>query len=147
MPTRQKLKLHKKIRLIILGFLSALIILELVLRLAGFLYTLHDKIKNHSYIIQKTQTKQVRILCLGACYTVGVGASYKSTYPYYMENILKANYKSSTIKVINGGMRGKNFSYFVNNLPKIIKENQPDVLILNINTRAELDANNLILAN
>ncbi len=147
MSTIKKLSLRKKIRLIILGFLSALIILELGLRLIGFFYILHDKIKNQSYIIQKTQTEPVRIICLGACYTVGVGAYYQSTYPYYIGKILRANYKNRTFKVINGGIRGKNFSFFVNNLPKIIKESQPDVLILNINGDAEIGGDNLILAN
>lgn len=141
-----KLTLIQKIGLIFCGIFISLIIIELGLRLTGWIYFVHDSLKNKVDLEKALGKNTIRILCLGPCYTVGVGVSPEETYPIYLERILKEQYPDKAFVVFNKGVRGKNLFFFVEILDKFIVKYQPQIAILNINARIDIYDESFILA-
>jgi len=127
--------LIRRFYFILFGFFASLIIIELCLRLTGWVYFIHDSLREKANIEKVFGKDSIRILCLGPCYTLGVGVPVEYTYPKYLEKILNEKYPEKKIAVINKGERGKNLFFFVKNLERYIAEYRPHVVILNINSR------------
>jgi len=88
-----------------------------------------------------TEGGDLRILCLGACYTIGIGTPPESAYPAILEARLDAQLSDSQHDsvVINGGQRGKSIDHFAAEIDSLLTETQPDILIVGVNRRMSLD--------
>ena len=84
---------------------------------------------------------QMRILCLGACYTIGLGTVPAASYPAQLEARLDAELGSmgGDVVVYNGGVRGKSIDYFAREIEPYLTEYQPDIIVLGVNHRTSLD--------
>jgi tetratricopeptide (TPR) repeat protein len=131
---------------VFLGVFLSLAMIELSLRLAGAIILYGDNLRNKKEVSKKMDKNTVNILCLGPCYTVGVGVTPENAYPNQLERILNQRNNGKKFSVINRGVRSKNLSFFVNNLEYLIKKCQPGIIILNVNDRVDLNDQNLIPA-
>lgn len=117
---------HKLI-LILLGFLSALIILEIGLRVGGwFVGRSHFK----KYVSIQKHAKEngdYRILCLGESTT---GMTEHNSYPSFLENELNSRKIGLNFEVINKGVWSTNSDIIVNNLQSYIDDIHPDMVIV-----------------
>lgn len=82
----------------------------------------------------------LRVLCLGACYTIGIGTPPEAAYPAQLERRLDALLSPSggDAVVINGGQRGKSIDHFASEIKPLLKAHAPDVLIVGVNRRTSL---------
>lgn len=106
--------------LLLSGFLFALLLIEIGLRILGWVYTgnLWDEKK-------RAHGKETRILCLGDSFVYGVGAQRDKCFPRQLEILLGDGYK-----VINLGMGAQNSSGVVERLHQNIEAIRPDIIIL-----------------
>ncbi len=132
--------------MIIFGIFFSLIVVELGLRIVGWGWSAHDNFRNKSYLVE-TDSDTIRILCLGACYTAGVGVEPDKTYPHYLEKFLSEHYPTKSFRVINRGVRGKTLSFFVNRLERFVKDYSPRIIIMNIGSSVDFYEKNVLLAN
>lgn len=75
----------------------------------------------------------LRVLCLGACYTVGVGAPAEQSYPAHLERALEA--RGVDAVVLNRGVRGRTIDYFAGRIDGLLDAHSPDLVIVGINRR------------
>ncbi len=150
-----KLTLRQKTNFVLSGIFLSLLIIEIGLRLAGWIALSVDNIKNNNARSLASEPNSTRLLCMGACYTVGVGVMPEEAYPFYLEQILNRQNKPGQeaalpqhkFVVINRGVRGKNLSFFVDSLEYLLKKYRPRVVVLNINERVDVYNDNLLMAN
>jgi len=83
-----------------------------------------------------------RVLCLGACYTVGVGSPPELSYPSQLEEIISER-GGDAVSVINGGVRGQSITFFARYINGMLREARPEILIINVNDRLVYSANEL----
>jgi len=140
-------ELKYKILVVLSGVIAAVFVIEIGLRITGWVYLFNDNIRNKNTLAKTKDKDAIRILSLGPCYTVGVGAMPQDSYPYQLESILKKNHPGRSYIVYNKGVRGKDLSFFVNNLEELSSKLKPQLVILNINRRVDLKSDNFILAN
>jgi lysophospholipase L1-like esterase len=127
-------RILKKAMVISLGLLSILLILELSLRIAGFLFLN----SNHPAYNKKYQNKDVSIytiLCLGDSHTYGMGVTNRYNYPSQLEVLLNnrrltTESRLKTFKVINKGVVTQNTVELLISLKKTLDEVKPDLVIL-----------------
>jgi hypothetical protein len=142
---KTKLTLLQKAGLICCGVIFALLVLEAGLRLAGGVMFLLDNFRNNPHTAKGFERKDTfTVLCLGPCYTTGVGVIPEESYPSRLEDILASHYPDRHFLVINRGVRGKNLSFFVNRLESLIRKYHPDLIVLNVNSRITIDDENLL---
>ena len=142
---KTKLTLLQKVGLICCGVIFALFILEAGLRLAGGVMFFLDNLRNKPRASDGFKTKDTFVvLCLGPCYTTGVGVMPEESYPSRLEDILASHYPGKRFLVINRGVRGKNLSFFVNNLEPLVRKYHPHLVVLNVNSRLTIDDENLL---
>ena len=79
----------------------------------------------------------LRVLCLGACYTVGVGAPAEQSYPSQLERALAADGVDAV--VVNRGVRGKTVDFFAARIEPLIDAHQPDVVVVGVNRKMGLE--------
>ncbi|MBU0634076.1 MAG: tetratricopeptide repeat protein [Candidatus Omnitrophica bacterium] len=123
-----KLKTHKKIILILLGIVAAVVILEAGLNILSGIY-----IKRHlpRYEFKDNADKGIlRILCLGDSFTYGIGADFENSYPAQLERMLNENSKVKKFKVFNEGVPGSNSSQVFVKFNDIVDEVRPDIVII-----------------
>ena len=108
--------LKQKIFLLFFGLISALVFLEVGLRVGGFIFYLIQEYSNRNTL---SSAHQYRILCMGES-TTALGG--ESSYPSQLEQILNANSPTLKFKVINKGMpnatTGTLLSHFDENLDR-----------------------------
>jgi len=142
---KAKLTLIQKAGLVFCGIFLAFLILEAVLRIAGGAMLFLDNLRNKPHTVKVFERKDTFIvLCLGPCYTTGVGVMPKESYPSRLEDILARHYPGRRFLVINRGVRGKNLSFFVNKLEPLVRKYHPDLVVLNVNSRISVDDENLL---
>lgn len=112
-----------KIGSIFLGAILTLVVVELGLRLAGGLFFFTQEQFNKS--IQNDQ-RAINILCVGESMTALGG---KNSYPAQLEIILNKQAKNKSFKVINKGIPGITTPALLEDLPKQIKEYQPQFIV------------------
>lgn len=115
----------KKILLILSGFILALIFLEGILRLGGFLLLYAQERRN---ILSIRENGEYVILCLGESTTQG--SRVNNSWPYHLENILNSG-KENIIKysVVNKGLAGTNTNIILSKVPEYIERYDPDMII------------------
>ncbi|MCD4779497.1 MAG: hypothetical protein K8S27_02960 [Candidatus Omnitrophica bacterium] len=121
----------QKIVLILFGLLLGLLLLELLLRLGGFIFSLSQDYRNTA-ALQKQDT--YRILCLGES-TTALGG--ENSYPCQLERILNQRVKDISVKVINKGVPATDTANILNVLENNIEKYRPDIVItmMGINDR------------
>ncbi|MBU1869785.1 MAG: tetratricopeptide repeat protein [Candidatus Omnitrophica bacterium] len=115
-----------KFMALILGIISSLFLLEIILRITGFIH-LHEATRNK--IIHKEENSYT-ILCLGDSLTFGIGAQKDKNFPRQLENLLNKGANGKQIKVINRGIGGQNTAMILDRFEDYIDEMNPDLIIL-----------------
>jgi len=113
----------KKLTLLFLGVFFSIILLELVLRLGGFTFSLLQEYRNRISAYQKST---FRILCLGESTTAAGG---RSSYPSQLEEILNQRNLGISFSVINGGMFAADTTYILNQLEENLNKYRPNIVI------------------
>lgn len=120
----------KKRLLILFGLLLSLVIVEIGLRSAGYVYY-HYRLKLNRDDASKDYAKgAIRILCVGDSFTAGLGASYDDSYPGHLEKILFKNNPDMRFVVYNCGIPGRISSELLEWIKKNLQEFTPDLLIV-----------------
>jgi len=117
----------QKIFFMVFGIIIAMIVLEVSLRIAGFVYKnyrIHntenrDVIKNHV----------VKILCIGDSFTFGEGAPKGFSYPEQLQKILDSH-QGGRYAVYNAGISGQNSSRVLKDLEDNIYKYKPDIVVM-----------------
>lgn len=122
----------QKIVLIIFGLLLFLILLEISLRLGGFIFL---SIQEHRNMVSLRQKGAYRILCLGESTTAGG----ESPWPNQLEQIL--NERDTVIKfsVINKGIPAVNTTEILKQLEANLDRYMPDMVIAMIGINDGMD--------
>ena len=116
---KAKLSFSKKVSLIFLGLFLALIILEISLRLGGFI-TLSLQEKNNLASLKQKGT--YRIMCLGESTT-------SHQYPPFLEEFLNKQNIGIKFSVIDKGIPGTNTMFILDQLESNIDKYKPDMVI------------------
>lgn len=124
-----------------------LFVLEISLRIGGYLYTRY----RNPEIYAKTELSKrdtFNILCLGDSFTFGAGTTPENSYPRQLERLLRENV-SKDINVIDGGRGGNTSSLLLKNLQEDIYKYHPDVVIImiGINNHWNLEDSSFFLLN
>lgn len=121
-PAKIKITLKTKITLIIFGFFLFLILLEIGLRLGGFIFLSLQEYRNRISISKKGS---YRIMCLGESTTV-VGGDH--SYPSQLEKVLNERNLGIKFSVINKGVTGIYSSAIVTQLEGNLNKYKPDMV-------------------
>ncbi len=121
MPTTT---VRQKLSLILLGIFSTLVLLEIILRIGGFLFTLHQDWGNRTALSQGHD--EFRILCIGES-TTALGG--EDSYPSQLENILNQSGSKQKFKVINKGLVSKTSTDILAGLNTDLDRYKPDLVI------------------
>ena len=123
------------------GLLIGLLLLEGALRGFGAVVASRDA--------ERTAADELgdwRVLCLGACYTIGLGTAPDDSYPAQLQERLRAEFPDQSLSVINGGIRSKSIDYFADRIGGLVEVFSPEVIVVNINDRMAYDADELAAA-
>lgn len=114
---------RQKIFLIFLGIFSTLVLLEIVLRIGGFIFTLQQDWRNRA---APGGREEFRILCIGES-TTALGG--ENSYPWQLENILNKSGPKQKFKVINKGLVAKTSADVLAQLNADLDRYRPDLVI------------------
>ncbi len=109
------------------GIIISLIVLELVLRLVGAVYT---DISLHDTASTREHGASFVILCVGDSFTQGVGASMANTYPAQLKKCFKEWRPDMNVEVVNKGFGGSNSAMVLDRLDKDLEKVKPDIVVL-----------------
>jgi len=115
----------KKITVFLIGLLVILFIIEIILRLIGFI----GQEEAGTGISDNDNESNYTIMCVGDSFTRGIGAPSGNDYPLYLQKLFNEK-QDKIVKVLNTSVAGKNSSQIMNTLPDEIKKARPDMLIL-----------------
>ena len=118
-----KILFRKKIVLIIFGLLFFIILLEIGLRIGGFIFLSLQEYRNRSLLREKGS---YRIMCLGES-TTALGDN--NSYPRQLEEILNQQDIGMKFSVINKGIPGTNTEDIVARLEDNLDKYAPDMVI------------------
>jgi len=116
--------LKQKIILAAFGFFLSVLLLEIGLRFAGFIYLSLQETKN---IVSLSHKGAYRILCLGESTTAEGG---KDSYPPQLEQILNQRLLHRSFSVINKGVPAINTTGILSQLKYNLDKYQPDMVIV-----------------
>ena len=122
--------IRNKICIAIFSFIFFLILLEMILRIMGYIYLSTRATSDGIFSRFKKEKGSHVILCLGDSFTFGGDLNAKDAYPGQLQRILNANYPDKSIKVINAGYCEINSAQLLQRLPKNIRYYNPDAVIL-----------------
>ena len=117
------LSLRRKSFLIVFGLFLFLIVLELVLRLGGFIFLTIQDYKNK---VSLNQGGTTRIMCIGES-TTAIGG--QDSYPSQLEDVLNEGHLGITFSVINKGVPGIDTSYILSCLEANLDRYRPHMVI------------------
>ncbi len=126
---RTKSLLHKILFITLPSIFLFLIILELSLRISGYLYTRYRNPEIYSKVTIPTPDT-FNILCLGDSYTYGVGATFEYSYPRQLERMLNEGGIEKKVNVQNLGSPGGNSYRILNIFTENINKYNPDLAIV-----------------
>jgi len=132
----RKTTLGQKIALLLFGLLLGLILLEIGLRTAGFVFTYLQERDNQRSL--KDRNEYI-ILCLGES-TTAIGG--KNSYPRQLEKILNDRNLGTKISVINKGIVGTNTAAILSRLEEYLNSYQPDMVITMMGINEGMGARN-----
>ena len=118
-----EIPLRQKIFLIILGLFLFIVLLEMSLRLGGFIFLSLQERRNKE-AVYKRGTYQ--IMCLGESTTAFGG---RDSYPRQLEEILNAYDIGIKFSVVNKGLPAVNTSYILAQLEDNLNKYKPDMVI------------------
>lgn len=121
------LAISRKIGLIFLGIMAALLLIEFSLRIAGFIFISY---REGGPQVWKKEPHAYRILCLGDSFTQGLGAAKGRDYPRQLEQMLNQTKLKKKVLIINKGKGGQNSSEVLASLNSDLDAYQPDLVIL-----------------
>lgn len=132
----------RKLIFIGLGILVGFVLVEGLLRLAGFgYYAVHKK--------PGAASSDYKVFCVGESSTWGVGASNPRIkgYPHQLEKKLRKKFFHKQIRVFFDDTIGQNTSEILQKIPKYIKKYRPDLIIFMVgaNNWWNLDKSNILL--
>jgi tetratricopeptide (TPR) repeat protein len=119
-----KISPWQKIILIIAGLFLSLFLLEIGLRLGGFIFLSLQEYKNRVSFYKKGT---YRIMCLGESITVGVG---ENSYPSQLEKVLNQRNIGIKFSVINKAVVLSDSSYIVAHLEENLNRYKPDMVTI-----------------
>jgi tetratricopeptide (TPR) repeat protein len=122
-PGRPKPSFRKKTILIISGIFLFFILLEIGLRLEGFIFLSLQKQRNTLSIKQKGT---YRIMCLGES-TTALGG--RDSYPFQLGEVLNQENTGIKFSVINEGIPGIDTQYILARLEDNLNKYKPDMVI------------------
>ena len=114
--------------LIFSGLIIGIILLEISLRFAAFIYSA-DKLHNTKINFKQSSNRIIRILCVGDSFTFGSGAPRGYSYPEQLQRILN-EHEPGRFAVFNYGMPGSNSSQLFKNLDTLIHKIKPDAMLI-----------------
>jgi hypothetical protein len=114
---------RKKLILTISGILFSIIVLEISLRLGGFIYLSWQQYRN---TLSARQNHTYRIMCLGESTTAMGG---ENSYPAQLEKILNQRNLGIKFSVINRGVNAVTTSYILAHLKENIEQYNPQMVI------------------
>ena len=129
-----KTPITKRLLSMLGGLLVGLLLLEVALRGLGAVVAAGDA--------ERTAAGDLgdwRVLCLGACYTIGLGTAPEESYPALLQDRLHQAHPDASLSVINGGIRGKSTDYFADRIDGLLEVFAPQVVVVNINDRMAYD--------
>ncbi len=110
----------KKTILVICAILFSLLLLEISLRLGGFIYSF---LQEHKNLLAIRRKGTYRIMCLGESITAGSGA-----YPSALEEILNQRNTGIEFSVVNKGLPFITTDYILEHLQENLDQCQPDMV-------------------
>ena len=119
----QKISSKQKIILIIFGLLLFVVLLEIGLRIGGFVFLSLQEYRNRISIKQRGT---YRIMCLGESHTALGG---KNSYPSQLEEVLNQQNIGIKFSVINKGIPGTNTGIIVSQLEDNLNKYTPDMVM------------------
>jgi len=119
----KKISIKQKITLILFGMFLSAVLLEVGLRIGGFVFLSFQEYKNGISIKQKGT---YRILCLGDSTTANGGVD---SYPSQLEHILNQRDIGIKFSVINRGVPGMYSGGIVAELENNLNKYNPDIVI------------------
>ena len=119
-PVKTALLLRKKITIIIFGLFLFFVLLEVSLRLGGFILLSMQEYRNLQSIKQKGA---YRIMCLGESTT-------QNQYPVYLEEILNQHNVGIKFSVIDKGLTASNTGEILGQLETNLEKYQPDIVVV-----------------
>ena len=145
----EKTSFRQKIALIIFGIILSVVLLEVGLRIGGFIYLGLQERRN---IVSMKQAGAYKIMCIGES-TTALGG--EDSYPSQLEELLNAQDTGINFSVINKGFGGTKTPLIIEELPDNLERYRPDMVIsmmgindcddltININHSEEQDFANL----
>lgn len=121
--TRKNIK--QKTLVFFCGLLSILVVIEIVLRLIGFI---HISYVNKAGIVERKQGEHV-IFCAGDSFTEGIGADNKKSYPDQLQDLLDKRLLKRECRVINIGVSGHNTSLIRNEINSSLRKIKPHLIV------------------
>ncbi|HPT38724.1 MAG TPA: tetratricopeptide repeat protein [Candidatus Omnitrophota bacterium] len=117
---KPKILFNKKIALVLYGLFLCFMLLEIGLRLGGFIFI---SVQEHRNLQSIKQKDSYRILCLGESTTAG-------QFPGALEEILNQRNTGIKFSVIDKGVIGTNTTAILLNLEQNLKSYKPDMVII-----------------
>ncbi len=117
-----------------LGVVLGFVLLEAGLRGAGYLTKRADRARIAS-VESGIGDSRPGLLCLGACYTAGIGSAAELSYPAQLERIWGQRHPDAPIRVYNGGLRARGIEYFAEGIDELLETYRPAVVVVNVNDR------------
>ncbi len=121
--TKNYTSFHQKITLVFIGVGIFFVLIEILLRLSGFVQMSLQEHKNMRSIQQRGY---YRIMCIGESTTRYHG---KDSYPYQLEQVLNEHSLGIKFSVVNDGIPGITTDGLVKRLPRDIDMYKPDMVL------------------
>ncbi len=118
----------KKIFVCCIGAVTALLILEMGLRLGGFIH--QEILGRHGRALAHKQGNPYVVLCLGNSYTEGYGAPSGMSYPVQLQRLFDERIRSVGVAVINEGQGNQNTAELLSDLKVNIERHHPKLIVL-----------------
>ena len=113
-----------KLFVVLLGLVTAFLLLEMGLRVFGYVY---DRYTRHAVV---SSGSSATVLCLGDSYTNCPGVPRDESYPAQLQRLLDAAHGEGAYTVVNLGVNGQNTTRLLNTLEENLSLYQPRLVLL-----------------
>ncbi|MBU4333947.1 MAG: tetratricopeptide repeat protein [Candidatus Omnitrophica bacterium] len=125
--------MKQKIGLVLFGVFFCMILIEVGLRVGGFIML---SIQEHRNLVSINKNGIYKILCLGGS-TTADGGEY--SYPAQLQEILNSKNVGIEFKVINKGVSGADSAFVLSNLNENLNKYDPDMVITMMGINDDVD--------
>lgn len=119
-----------RISLFFLTTLLICFILEIGLRITGYIYLSKLYVEAYKAQCNNSNGENINIVCLGESSTAGLWVEWEDSYPKQLEDKLRRFYSNKNIKVIVPPHMGQNTSQVANRIKRYISLYKPKLIIL-----------------